>query len=102
MVPEVGPVQSGEAEGSQGVGRQTSYDLGLTINYCHNLVLFSLVCHHSGSSSAGGEREVCGVKCAHGGESGYMWNWFGRYTVHLRSELQGLNFLKFKNIARMS
>ena len=88
--------------GKQGAVKAVIRGLELTTNYCPNFVIFSLVLSSYGQFLCRrGERCVEGIVPI-GEESGCMWNWFGRYTVHLCSELQGLNFLKCKNIARMS
>ena len=65
MVPEVGQFSLGN-RGQSRCWEAVIHGLGLTINYCHNFVLFSLVLS-SFRQFLCRRREVCGGKCAHGG-----------------------------------
>jgi len=101
MVPKVGQFSLGN-RGQSKCWEAVIHGLELTTNCCHNFVLFSLVLSSYRQCLCRRRERCVEGSVPMGEESGCMWNWLGGCTVHLHSELQGLNFLKFKNIARMS
>lgn len=64
MVPEVGQFSLG-SRGQSRCWEADIHGLEQQSTIATTLYFSAWFCHHSGSSSAGGE--VCGVKCAHGG-----------------------------------